>query len=107
MINLRTSIALSLLALPLSLPAQQSPAPNCSSADCTAAAEPQHADGAPAVAVVNEFLARHKEFTPCHQNAIAMTAYLKAHNLDPFSESSFEKAFDDLRHHGQLKVSSK
>jgi hypothetical protein len=105
--RLRICIALSLLTLSLSLHAQQSPATNCGSANCAAAAEPQHTDGEQAVAIVNEFLARHKDFTPCQQNAIAMSAYLKAHNLDPLAESSFEKAFDDLRHRGQLKISSK
>ena len=107
MINLRTTIALSLLAFSLPLHAQQPPDTNCGSPNCAAAAETQHPDGERAVAIVNEFLARHKDFTLCHQNAIAMSAYLKSHNLDPLAESSFEKAFDDLRHHGQLKIASK
>ncbi len=100
---LRPYLIALVLTLPLSLHAQQATSTNCSTAACVT--EPVPTDGEPAVAVVNHFLGRHKDFVPCQQNANAMAAYLDAHHLDPLAESSFERAFEDLRHRGQLKIS--
>ena len=99
-----TCTALCLSASPL-LHAQQAPAPACDKPACNI--EPTPTDGEPAVAIVRKFIARHKNFIPCQQNATAMGVYLDAHHLNPLDENSFEKAFDDLRHQGRLQIASK
>ena len=105
--HVQTCIALSLFALPLSLRAQQPESPTCNTAPCAASTPAPSNDGDPAVAVVSQFLARHKNFIPCSQNSTAMTSYLEAHNLNPLKESSFEQAFEELRRRGQLKIPSR
>lgn len=103
--RLSTCLTLSLVCLPLS--AQQAANTTCATLNCASSpadTEPQHTDGERAVAIVNQFLGRHKNFITCPQNATAMTSYLEAHNLSPLRESSFEKAFEDLKRQGQLRM---
>lgn len=99
-------VCLTFFSACLPLSAQQA----CNTPNCTTSAadtEPQHNDGERAVAIVNEFMARHKDLLPCQQNSTAITSYLVAHNLNPLDENSFEKAFKDLRKQGQLKLHAK
>ena len=103
--HLRTCATLSIFALPLH--AQQPVNTTCTTAPCAATAPDSSNDGEPAVEVASAFLARHRNFIPCPQNSTAMTSYLQAHNLNPLKESSFEKAFEELRRRGQLKIAPK
>ncbi len=101
--HLSHRLLLCLTLSPVCLSAQQA----CNTANCTTAAadsQPQHTDGERAVAIVSDFMARHKDLLPCQQNSTAITSYLTAHNLSPLDETSFEKAFKDLRKQGQLKL---
>jgi hypothetical protein len=64
-------------------------------------------DGDRAVAAANVFMSHHKEFIPGPANSQVLVAYLETNKLDPRQEKSYERAYKDLKHSGQLDLYKK